>query len=145
LGVLAVGMTFVIISGGIDLSVGGVMAFSCVLVPIVAPLVGNHIVLICLCCITAGVLLGRRDGSLVANGNMQPFMATFGMATIAEGLGFLFSNGRPIILDDQTMDDLRQRRDAQHSEYGDRFSDRRDHRTIRGFQDVLRSAYVCNR
>lgn len=101
LGVLAVGMTFVIISGGIDLSVGGVMSFSCVLVPIVAPLVGNNVILICLCCILSGTLLGAVTGTLVSNGKMQPFMATFGMATIAEGLGFLFSNGRPIILDDR--------------------------------------------
>ena len=101
LGVLAVGMTYVIITGGIDLSVGGVMSFSCVLVPIVAPLVSNNIILICLCCTLVGLLLGTITGTLISNGNMQPFMATFGMSTIAEGLGFLFSNGRPIILDDK--------------------------------------------
>ncbi len=101
LGVLAVGMTFVIISGGIDLSVGGVMAFSCVLVPLVAPYVGNNVILIALVCIAAGTILGSITGSLVSYGKLQPFMATFGMATVAEGLGFLFSDGRPIILDDK--------------------------------------------
>ncbi|MGE5615064.1 MAG: ABC transporter permease [Bacillota bacterium] len=101
LGILAVGMTFVIISGGIDLSVGGVMAFSCVLVPLVSPYVGNNITLICLVNIFVGMILGIVTGSLVSFGKMQPFMATFGMATIAEGLGFFFSDGRPIILDDK--------------------------------------------
>jgi len=99
-GVLSVGMTFVIISNGIDLSVGSVLALSCVLVPLVAPKVGNNIFLVCLICLIVGALMGTVTGSLVSYGNMQPFMATFGMSTVAEGLAFLLSDGRPIILSD---------------------------------------------
>lgn len=99
-GVLSVGMTFVIISNGIDLSVGSVLALSCVLVPIIAPKVGNSIFLVCLICMLVGALMGTATGSLVSYGNMQPFMATFGMSTVAEGLAFLLSDGRPIILSD---------------------------------------------
>lgn len=100
LGVLAVGMTFVIISNGIDLSVGNVLSLSCVLVPLVAPLVNNNIILICLICVAAGALMGTCTGTLISYGGMQPFMATFGMMTIAEGLAFMLSDGRPIILED---------------------------------------------
>lgn len=75
LGVLAVGMAFVIISNGIDLSVGSV-------------------------CILVGALVGTATGTLVSYGRMQPFMATFGMSTVAEGIAFLISDGRPIILED---------------------------------------------
>lgn len=99
-GVLSVGMTFVIISNGIDLSVGSVLALSCVLVPIIAPKVGDNIFLVCLICILVGGLMGTATGSLVSYGKMQPFMATFGMSTVAEGLAFLLSDGRPIILSD---------------------------------------------
>ena len=101
LGVLAVGMTFVIISGGIDLSVGGVMALSCVLVPIISPYVGSNVILIVIGCVIAGALVGTATGVLISFGELQPFMATFGMATVAEGIGFLLSNGRPIVLDDK--------------------------------------------
>lgn len=99
-GVLAVGMTFVIISNGIDLSVGSVLALSCVMVPLVAPFVGDNIFLVCLICLAVGAMVGTATGSLVSYGNMQPFMATFGMSTVAEGLAFLLSDGRPIILSD---------------------------------------------
>ena len=100
LGVLAVGMTFVIISNGIDLSVGNVLSLACVLVPLVAVKVGNNVLAVCVICILVGAATGTCTGALIAYGGMQPFMATFGMSTIAEGLAFLLSDGRPIILSD---------------------------------------------
>lgn len=100
LGVLAVGMTFVIISNGIDLSVGNVLSLSCVLVPLVVGKVGNNVIAVCVICVLVGAFMGTCTGTLVAYGGMQPFMATFGMSTVAEGLAFLLSDGRPIILSD---------------------------------------------
>ena len=101
LGVLAVGMTFVIISNGIDLSVGNVLSLSCVLVPLVAARIGNNIFLISIVCLCVGAVFGLCTGTLVSYGRMQPFMATFGMSTVAQGLAFQLSGGRPIILDDK--------------------------------------------
>lgn len=101
LGVLAIGMTFVIVSNGIDLSVGNVMSLSCVMVPLLLTRVGNNIPLVCIICVLAGGVMGTATGTLVSYGRMQPFMATFGMSAIAEGLAFLLSDGRPIILDDK--------------------------------------------
>ena len=100
MGTVAVGMTFVIISGGVDLSVGGVLALSCILVPIVAPMVGFNMLLTMLICLLAGASLGLVTGTLISYGKMQPFMATFGMATIAEGIGFQLSGGQPILIHD---------------------------------------------
>jgi ribose/xylose/arabinose/galactoside ABC-type transport system permease subunit len=100
LGVLAVGMTYVILTGGIDLSVGGIMAFSCVLVPVVAPFVNLSIPLIIIVCVVSGGFLGLITGTLVSFGRLQPFIATLGMSAVAEGLGFILSDGRPIILSD---------------------------------------------
>ncbi len=100
MGVLAVGMTFVILSGGIDLSVGGVMAFSCVLVPVIAPYVGNSIPLTVAVCLLAGSLLGVATGLFISFGRLQPFIATLGMSAVAEGLAFILTDGRPIILQD---------------------------------------------
>jgi ribose transport system permease protein len=100
LGVLAVGMTFVILVGGIDLSVGGIMALSCVLVPIIGGYVNNSIPIIITFCLITGAVVGYITGSIVAFGRLQPFIATLGMSAVAEGVGFILSNGRPIILSD---------------------------------------------
>lgn len=100
MGVLAVGMTYVILSGGIDLSVGGTMAISCVLVAVISPYVGNSIPIIILICLSSGVVLGFVTGSLISFGKLQPFIATLGMSAVAEGLAFILSDGRPIILKD---------------------------------------------
>ena len=99
-GVLAVGMSFVILSGGIDLSVGAVMALSCVMVPVVGAHVGNSIPLIVLACLLAGTVIGTATGTIISVGKLQPFIATLGMSAVAEGIGFILSDGRPIILQD---------------------------------------------
>jgi len=100
MGTVAVGMTFVIISDGVDLSVGGVLALSCVLVPIFAPMVGGNMLLVIILCLLVGAAVGTVTGVLIAYGKMQPFMATFGMATVAEGIGFQLSGGQPILIGD---------------------------------------------
>ncbi|WP_018247411.1 ABC transporter permease [Orenia marismortui] len=93
--VLALGMTFVILTGGIDLSVGSVLALSSV---ITAGLMssGMNIALVLIVGIGVGTLLGLLNGILVAKGKMQPFIVTLGMMTIARGLTLIYSNGRPI-------------------------------------------------
>jgi ribose/xylose/arabinose/galactoside ABC-type transport system permease subunit len=100
MGVMAVGMTFVILIGGIDLGVGGVMALSCVLVAVALPLVNGSVVLTILICLLTGTAFGALAGWITAYGGLQPFITTLGMATITEGLGFMLTNGNPIILSD---------------------------------------------
>jgi ribose/xylose/arabinose/galactoside ABC-type transport system permease subunit len=102
MGVLAVGMTFVILTGGIDLSVGGVMALSCVLVAVLAPLLGDMIPLVIIACLISGAVMGLATGITITYGRLQPFITTLGMAAVAEGMGFILSDGRPIIIPDRS-------------------------------------------
>jgi ribose transport system permease protein len=93
--IIAVGMTFVIITGGIDLSVGSVLAFAGVVmasalhqgVPLpVALLVGLGI----------GLLCGLVNGLLITIGRLPPFIATLGMMSVARGTALMFTEGRPV-------------------------------------------------
>ena len=93
--VIAVGLTFVIISGGIDLSVGSLVAFSGVVlasllqreVPIPLAIAGG---------LFAGSACGLLNGVLITMGRLPPFIATLGMMSVARGGALLFTQGRPI-------------------------------------------------
>ena len=94
--IVAMGMTFVIISGGIDLSVGSVMALSgCTFAVLYADLhlaYGPAIVLALL----AACLFGLLNGLLVVVGRIQPFIATLGTMSMARGVVLLITQGRSI-------------------------------------------------
>ncbi|HBV04872.1 MULTISPECIES: ABC transporter permease [Mammaliicoccus] len=94
-GLIAFGMTFVILTGGIDLSVGSILAlssaFTAILItsgldPIVALIVG----------VLGGFLLGVFNGVLVTFGSMAPFIATLATMTIFRGLTLVITDGNPI-------------------------------------------------
>ena len=94
---LAVGATLVILTGGIDLSVGSIVGFA----GIVAALLGKHAGLgsfgLALGAgIATGLVLGAINGSLVAFVRIPPFVVTLGMMSIARSLAFVFSQGQPI-------------------------------------------------
>ena len=93
--IIAAGMTFVILTAGIDLSVGSVLAFSGA---IIAGLLSTGQPL--LVGIGAGLLLGAMlglvNGLIVTRGGVQPFIATLGMLTIARGATLVYTDGRPI-------------------------------------------------
>ncbi|MFN8591185.1 MAG: ABC transporter permease [Thermomicrobiales bacterium] len=94
-GVLGIGMTFVILTAGIDLSVGACLALSAVL------LAGNlestgMIWLAMLVALAAGTLVGFANGLGVTIGRVQPFVMTLGMLGIARSLAFLYTGGEPI-------------------------------------------------
>jgi ribose/xylose/arabinose/galactoside ABC-type transport system permease subunit len=96
-GILAIGMTLVIISKGIDLSVGSTVALSGVCaaffaiegkpLPILIPL---------LIALAVGVMVGLINGIGIAYGNLPPFIMTLGMMIVARGAALLFTGGRPI-------------------------------------------------
>lgn len=92
---IAFGMTFVILTGGIDLSVGAILALSSALTagfivsgldPILAIMVG---------CII-GAILGMINGLLITKGKMAPFIATLATMTIFRGLTLVYTDGNPI-------------------------------------------------
>jgi ribose transport system permease protein len=93
--VIAVGMTFVILSGGIDLSVGSLVALSGVVMAS-ALQSGAPIPVALLAGLLAGALCGLVNGSLVTLGRLPPFIATLGMMSVARGAALLFTDGRPV-------------------------------------------------
>lgn len=92
---IAVGMTFVILTGGIDLSVGAVMALSGT---IAAGLMaaGMNGVLALLLCLVVGCGFGLANGAFVAFAGMPPIIVTLATMGIARGLGLIYTGGYPI-------------------------------------------------
>lgn len=106
-GILALGMTLVIISKGIDLSVGSILALSAVVaaslgqtstassklfpslpeLPVILPILGA---------LAIGTLCGAINGGLIAFTGIPAFIATLGMTTIARGFAYIYTNGKPV-------------------------------------------------
>ena len=94
-GLIAFGMTLVILSDGIDLSVGSVFAIAAI---ICAELImaGMNTVLAVLIALVAGTLLGLISGFLVAKCRLQAFIATLITMTAYRGVAYIITDGRPI-------------------------------------------------
>lgn len=95
-GILALGVTFVIISGGIDLSVGTVMTLSAVMTAIFITNLGMPIPVGIVAGVITGSLAGWFNGFLVAKLNIPPFIATLGTLFVARGLALVLSGLAPI-------------------------------------------------
>lgn len=93
--IIAVGMTFVILTGGIDLSVGSTLAISGAISASVIKSTGNVFLAIIAASIV-GILVGFVNGFLIAKGKLQAFIATLATMTIFRGLTLVFTNGTPI-------------------------------------------------
>lgn len=101
LGIISMGMLLVILTGGIDLSVGAFAALGCVVSAVLLadfsfPVAIGLTVLI-------GLFMGGVSGYLVARRHIAPFVATLAMMTIANGLAFIISKGSPILVENRAM------------------------------------------
>lgn len=96
IGILAIGATFVIGSGGLDLSLGSVMGFSGVVGAYAAVTLGMPAVFGVIGCLAAGALAGWVNGQLITRALIPAFIVTLGMLGIARGLGLVISDGRVI-------------------------------------------------
>lgn len=92
---ISFGMTFVILTGGIDLSVGSILALSSVLMGSFIKSGNNPIVGIVLACVM-GAVLGAVNGLVITKGRVAPFIATLATMTIFRGLTLVYTNGNPI-------------------------------------------------
>lgn len=105
-GVLAIGVTLIIITGGIDLSVGTLMTFTAVMAGVVLTYAGMPLFLGVFAAIAFGALSGLCSGALVAKMKLPPFIATLGMMLILKGLSLVISGTRPIYFNDTPGFDL---------------------------------------
>lgn len=94
-GIIALGMTFVIVSGGIDLSVGSVVAIGSLFLALILK-AGLPIWLGLLLTLLLAAILGLINGVVIFEGNVPPFIATMGMMIVARGIGLVISNARII-------------------------------------------------
>jgi ribose transport system permease protein len=94
--IVAIGMSFVIFTAGIDLSVGSVMALSGALAAGVAVNFGMDTYLTIGVGLVIGLLIGAINGLLIVKGSIPPFVATLSMLAVARGLTLVYTQGRPI-------------------------------------------------
>lgn len=94
--VLAFGVTFVIVSAGIDLSVGSVAALSATVLAWTATSHGVPVLIAVLLAVATGIAAGLVNGFLIAYGKLPPFIATLAMLSVARGLSLVISEGSPI-------------------------------------------------
>ena len=94
-GVVGCGMTFVILTGGIDLSVGSILGLSGVLAAGVLESTGNPAFAIALA-LAVGVICGAINGFFVSFCEIPPFISTLGMMTLLRGCVLVYTKGSPI-------------------------------------------------
>ncbi len=99
-GILALGVTFVIITGGIDLSIGTVMTLSSVMTALVATELHLPLPLAIAAGLVTGTLAGLVNGVLIAKLKIPSFIATLGMLNVAKGLALVISGLKPIYFND---------------------------------------------
>ena len=95
--IIAAGMTFVILTGGIDLSVGSVLALSGAFTASMLAS-GQNIFISVIVAILCGGVVGFLNGFIISKGKLQPFIATLATMTILRGLTLVFTDGKPITL-----------------------------------------------
>ncbi|MFJ5114949.1 substrate-binding domain-containing protein [Streptomyces sp. NPDC088551] len=94
--ILAFGVTFVIVTAGIDLSVGSVAALSATVLAWSATSEGVPVWLAVVLAVGTGIACGLVNGALVSYGKLPPFIATLAMLSVGRGLSLVISQGSPI-------------------------------------------------
>ncbi|GGS24438.1 ABC transporter permease [Actinokineospora fastidiosa] len=105
IGVVSVGMTFVIISGGIDLSVGSIVALASVWATTLATQAYGPVVMV-LCALLVGLACGMVNGVLISYGKIVPFIATLAMYASARGLAERISGRRTQVVSETGFTDF---------------------------------------
>lgn len=101
IGILAIGQTYVILTSGIDLSSGSILAVSIV---IIAGFIGPYgLIPAILIGILVSIVLGLVNGAVIAYGKVPAFIMTLGMLSFARGLAYLYTGGTPIQIHNQVF------------------------------------------
>lgn len=94
-GILAIALTIVLVLGGIELSVGSIMALSCVLVGWTF-LITDNILFGIIASLTVGIGIGLFNGLMISKLDLPPFIVTLGMQSLAKGAAYIFTEGSPL-------------------------------------------------
>jgi ribose transport system permease protein len=97
LGILSIGMTAVIVIGGIDLSVGSILALSMMVMGWLSHNYNVPLPIAMVAAVLIGALCGLGNGLLVTKAKLPPFIATLSMMTIARGLANIITDGQQIV------------------------------------------------
>ena len=95
-GIAAIGMTFVILTGGIDLSIGSIVTFVNMICAFIMVNMGVSMWIAIPAALLISMIIGALNGAMIANIKMPALIATFIMQIIIEGLAYLLTEGRPI-------------------------------------------------
>ena len=95
-GILAVGVTFVLLTGGVDLSLGSLVALTGVIAASFAHPGQYPVIVPVLMAIGAGAVCGIVNGFVITRGRVAPFIVTLGMMTAARGLALVIAGGKPV-------------------------------------------------
>ena len=101
-GILSIGMSFVILTGGIDLSVGSVIAITGVISGSIMDTGGNWFVA-CIVALLCSLICGAINGWLISYVEFQPFIATLSTMTIGRGIALAYSDGKPYTISDPSF------------------------------------------
>jgi ribose transport system permease protein len=93
IGIMAIGQTMVIITGGIDLSVGSLLAVSSMLTARLITVHSQNALFAVICGLSFGLLLGMVNGLIITRFKINPFITTLGMLSIGRGLTYLLATG----------------------------------------------------
>jgi ribose transport system permease protein len=93
---IAIGMTLVIISGGIDLSVGPTAALAAVISASLL-MAGFPVPIVLLSALAVGLACGAVNGTLIAYGGLQPFIVTLGTLSLFRALALIYTGGNPVL------------------------------------------------
>ena len=101
-GIIAVGMTFVILTGGIDLSVGSVVAITSVIVGSMLQ-GGSNWLVACIVALLIALVFGAFNGFMIAYVGFQPFIATLATVTMGSGIALAYSDGKPFTISNESF------------------------------------------
>jgi putative xylitol transport system permease protein len=96
IGFLALGLTFVMITAGIDLSVGSVVGLTGVVSATLAPSTGSAFLIPIVVGLAVGLIIGLLNSALIVYGAVLPFLATLAMMAVVRSGALVFTNGQPI-------------------------------------------------
>lgn len=105
-GLFSIGLCLALILGGIELSVGGVAAMTCVLTGYLT-LSGVNIWLACIISFVAGLFIGLFNGFMVSKVGLPPFIVTLGMMNLSRGVAYILTEGSPLSLSGYLPDSFR--------------------------------------